>query len=243
MAYQDFAAVYDRMMADVDYAGLCDRMLTLLQRRGHTPRLVLDAACGTGSFTKQLADHGLDVIGVDCSEEMLNAARTKLEGRSVLLLCQDLCRLDLYGTVDTVFCTLDGLNHLTDKRALKTALRRIALFLEPGGFFVFDVNTLYKHQHILGNNTFVMEEDGLFAVWQNGSGPAGIVQIDLEIFVAEGERYTRLRESFPERAYSSAEWRTMLQATGFAFLGWYDFDTLGPVRKTGEKMICVARRV
>ena len=85
----------------------------------------------------------------------------------MLFLCQPMEALDLYGTVNAAVCTLDSLNHITDPDTLREVLRRVSLFLEPGGLFVFDVNTPYKHREVLGNHTFVYDLEGLYCVWQN----------------------------------------------------------------------------
>ena len=142
MSYSDFANVYDSLMQGVDYPKMCEKYLSLLKLHSHTPRLVLDAACGTGAFTFELCSRGFDVVGVDCSQEMLSVARERI-GDKALLLCQELQHLDLYGTIDTVFCTLDGLNHITDFDELRASIKKIALFTEPCGMFIFDVNTLF----------------------------------------------------------------------------------------------------
>src|SRR4030065_1024204 len=40
---------------------------------------VLDAGCGTGNYTIELAKRGANVVGVDSSEEMLDRARGKAQ--------------------------------------------------------------------------------------------------------------------------------------------------------------------
>ncbi len=239
--YTQFANVYDRLMQDVDYVKLCDQMLFVSESFGHRPHLVLDAACGTGSFTLQLATRKLDVIGVDQSPEMLAVARKKLQGTNTLLLCQDLKALDLYGTVDTAFCTLDGLNHITNKNDLVRILKKIALFLDPGGLFLFDVNTVYKHKKILGNNIFVSEENGIYLVWQNRCRQ-NTVTMDMDVFVNGENGYTRICEQITERAYSHDELCGLLQQAGLYVLKTFDFNTMRRPGTKSEKIIYVVRK-
>ena len=243
MPYSDFSKVYDRLMQGADYPALCDRYLKLLAMHSHTPRLSLDAACGTGAFTFELVRRGIDVIGVDCSPEMLNIARERL-GADALLLCQRLEDLDLFGTIDTVFCTLDGLNHITDKEELIRSLRRIALFLEPSGKFIFDLNTVYKHQTVLGDNTFVIEDEDIYAVWSNEYCGGGLSRMELDFFVEQEDgRYQRFSECIEEQAYEISEFEKMLENSGFKTLGIYDFDNGSDVRQDSEKIIFVAERI
>ena len=114
--YGNFASVYDRLMSDVDYKARTDRLLQLFNKYDRTPSLILDLACGTGGFSNELAEKGLEGIGVDMSEEMLSAARenSARRGTDVLYLCQKAEELDLYGTVDGAVCCLDSRNAIPD---------------------------------------------------------------------------------------------------------------------------------
>ena len=239
--YKDFSLVYDELMSDVDYKKLCALALKLCKKHNHTPRLVLDAGCGTGSFALELTKKGIDVIGVDASFDMLSVAREKL-GASVTLICQTLQDLDLYGTIDTCFCMLDTFNHITDYDQLQKALCKISLFLEPNGLLIFDVNTVYKHKEVLGNNIFTEQTDDIYMVWQNSLRKDGVsVNIVLNFFVAdENDRYIRLQESFDERAYTQEQLHSLLENAGFEVVQTCDFSG-GEVEKTSEKIIYVAR--
>ena len=240
--YQDFSCVYDRLM-ETDYSALADYIGALFIKYSASLKIVLDAACGTGSLALQLAQRGFSVIGVDASADMLAIARNKTAHEDVLLLCQPLEELDLYGTVEGAVCTMDGLNHIIDKRLLKRALKRIALFLEPGGLFIFDVNTPYKHREILGDNTFILEDDGVFLSWRNQyEGSNGIVDITLDCFTEQNGSYRRFTEQFAERAYSEQEWREMLQTTGFSLLDRFAFLSFRRPGTACEKVTYITRR-
>ena len=147
-----FDRYYDALTADVDYRAHGAYLKRLAERHGGRFRLVLDLACGTGSLAVELARLGAEVIAVDGSGEMLAQAMNKSAGLTppVLYLCQGMEELDLYGTVDTTLCTLDSLNHLPDREALRRVFHRVWLFTEPGGLFLFDMNTPYKHREVLG---------------------------------------------------------------------------------------------
>ena len=76
-AYTSFARVYDMFMDNVPYEEWCDYITGLLKEYGISNGLVLDLGCGTGSMTELLAARGFDMIGVDCSEDMLEIALEK----------------------------------------------------------------------------------------------------------------------------------------------------------------------
>ena len=127
--YGLFSSFYDRLMSDMDYEGRAAYLLSLFARfrPEKPPDTLLDLACGSGGLSLPLAARGIDVIGVDGSDEMLARAREKADqaGMSLLLLCQDMRELDLYGTVDGAVCVLDSLNHLCRTDDLAEAFRRL----------------------------------------------------------------------------------------------------------------------
>ena len=213
--YAALSGFYDRLMRDVDYAARADYLLSLfhLHRPQKPPGTLLDLACGSGSLAMKLSERGIDVIGVDGSEDMLSAASDKSvkTGIPLMLLCQDMRALDLYGTVDGAVSVLDSLNHLCSTGGLSEVFKRLFLFIEPGGLFIFDVNTIYKHRFVLGDNAFVFEEDDFLCVWRNRLiKRTSEVDMQLDFFVKQGNGYTRLTDSLRERAYSEGTLKRLL---------------------------------
>jgi len=243
--YDNFACVYDVLMRDADYEGRTEYLFKLFKKYGAVPTLLLDVACGTGGFSNLFALKGVEVIGVDMSEEMLMAARENSAelGTDVLFLCQKAEELDLYGTVDGAICCLDSINHITDKKELQRSFDKISLFLEPQKLFIFDVNTEYKHEKILGNNTFVMDEDDVYCIWQNSyNEKKKITDITLDFFVKDGEIYERSGEEFSERAYDFGQLTEMLENAGFTVEEIFDDMTENPICDTTERAIFVCRK-
>lgn len=241
MAYCDgFASVYDTFTADVDYSAQADFVLTVMHNAGLDGRTVLDLACGTGSLTEELAERGCEVVGVDISEEMLAEAREKCVrfGENVLLLCQDMCELDLFGTVDCAVCALDSLNHLDGIESVRKAMERVFLFLEPGGVFVFDVNTVYKHREVLSNNTFVRETARSFLVWQNELRKDGVtVDMYIDVFGLRPDgTYSRASDDITETAYERDVLETLLGSIGFESVTVYGEDGEKTVRADEQRL-------
>lgn len=232
-AYSSFAVHYDGLMQVANYTARADYICAVLEKLSHCAGLTLDLACGTGNLTVELAKRGFDIYGVDGCAEMLMQAQEKAaqEGLSLLFLCQNMQNLDLYGTVQTVVCTLDSLNHLTSLSDVKKAFARVSLFLEEGGYFLFDVNTVYKHRNLLSGKTFVYDTKDVYCVWQNGLvDEKDRVRISLDFFEKTGAVYRRSSTHFYERAYDENVLRELLQETGFSTVHvWEDgtFETPG----------------
>ncbi len=243
-SYGVFADFYDELTMNVNYRERAEYVLSILRSLGHEPGLCLDLACGTGELTVELKSLGVDVYGVDGSEEMLSVALEKSaeRGLDILFLCQKMQSLDLYGTIDTCVCTLDSINHLTEIADVQAAFDRVSLFMNPGGYFIFDVNTPYKHREVLADNTFVYDTDEVFCVWQNSTDSTGLTDIDLSFFVPDGELYERFDESFSERAYTREELTEMLRKAGFELVAVYGDMTLEPPREDEQRAVYVVRK-
>ncbi len=243
MSYSAFARYYDRLTRNVGYAAHADYLCRLLEHLGHAAGLTLDLACGTGSLTLELAKRGFDVYGLDASPEMLSEAQQKAaeDGRNILFVCQQMQSMDLYGDVDTAVCMLDSINHITSAADLQESFRRIALFLNPGGYFIFDANTVYKHRKILANNVFVYDMEDVYCVWENHCEPESArVSISLDFFERRGDAYFRSSEHFQERAYRLDRLQSMLEAAGLRVVGvWNDMTFEKPGPKT-ERIVVAA---
>ncbi len=245
--YQQFANYYDILTENVNYrerAGYFDQLL----KRYHNERgILLDLACGTGGLSIPLSQMGYDVIGVDGSSEMLSFAMSKAgeAQQQILFLCQRMDQLDLYGTVDATICALDSLNHVTDLATLQQILERVSLFTNPGGIFLFDVNTPYKHREILANNVYVYDCPEVYCVWQNEYQEQDqVVNIQLDFFQPQGKgSYRRSTESFQERAYSQEILTQLLEQAGFGLLDLFEGDTFHAPTPTTQRWVLVAEKL
>ncbi len=244
--YGTFSNYYDILTGDVDYKGRADYLYGLFKSFGAVPTLMLDLACGTGNFSLAFADMGIEVIGVDPSDEMLSVARSKAceRGKNILFLCQSGQELDLYGTVDGAVCCLDSINHITDTDELKKLFARVSLFLEKGKLFIFDVNTVYKQRCVLADNTFVRETEDMFFVWQNSFDErSNTTEIYLDFFREQDGVYLRESEDFCERAYTDAELKSILNEVGLKVEAVYEDMTQHSPTEESQRNVYVVRKV
>lgn len=245
-AYSHFAKYYDELTENVGYAKRADFFHSILSGYMELPSILLDLACGTGSLSLEFAALGYEVIGVDRSAAMLSKAMEKsaAAGRDVLFLRQNAARLDLYGTVDACVCALDSINHFSGEAQLRRAFCRVSLFTRPGGLFLFDVNTPYKHREVLGDRCFVYDLDKVYCVWQNQYRRENdAVDISLDFFEPMGDgKYQRTQESFSERIFSGEFLLEALGDSGFELLAVYGDDIFAPQGPETQRLIYVARK-
>lgn len=244
-SYNAFAAYYDELMEDARYEERCRFILDAAVRFRHDMGRTLDLACGTGSLTLLLKQHGVDVFGADGSVEMLSEAMQKALAADVhiLFVCQDMRALALPETIDTCVCTLDSLNHLTDADEVQRVFDGVARYMNSGGMLLFDVNTVYKHREILGDNVFVMENERVFCVWQNFPRENDVVEIALDFFAETDGVYTRFSEDIAERAYTDEQLRQMLDGAGFEVLAVCGDLTFAAPQPDEQRVIYIARKL
>ncbi len=245
--YGVFSQFYDRLTDNAEYRERAEYIRTLLSGFGVDGGTIIDLACGTCSLSFELMKLGYDIIGVDASSEMLSIAQRKAFEQGIeppLLICQKLQELDLYGTSEAAVCTLDSINHITEPRDVKAVFKRLRYFLNPGGIFIFDVNTPYKHREVLGNNTFVLEDDDVYCVWQNSLDACDdIVEINLDFFENEDGVYHRSCESFSERAYQINDIKKWLKEAGFETLAVYDEMSKNPICEKTQRAVFAAKKI
>lgn len=243
--YSEFARYYDKLIYNVDYKQLAGYFVKLFECYGTKPSLLLDLACGTGNLSVEFSKLGIEVIGIDASIDMLSVARQKSmeQDCDILFLNQKMQELDLFGTVDGVVSSLDSINHLTCMDDVKATFDRVSLFLNSGGLFIFDVNTVYKHRSFLSGATFVYDLPDVYCVWQNDCVTRNnIVNMRLDFFVPGDKGYLRYSESVSERAYSIEEISTLLERSGMKLICVFDYLTMEAPKEKALKLVFIAKK-
>lgn len=258
-AYTGFARVYDLFMDNVPYGEWSRYLLSLLKEYGAKDGIVLELGCGTGKMTRLLSRAGYDMIGIDNSEEMLQMAReaeyeakeypavqAESESREdILYLLQDMREFELYGTVKAVVSICDCVNYILEEKELLQVFRLVNNYLDPGGVFIFDLNTLYKYREVLGENVICENrEEGSF-IWENFyDEKEKLNQYDLTLFLREEESsplYRKYEETHFQRGYELKQVKMLLEQAGMEVLAVYDGYTREPVRDDSQRVTVIAR--
>lgn len=267
-AYTDFASVYDTFMDNTPYEEWAKYIVGLLKAYGvsevsgeikeHKEALdaernvVVDLGCGTGTLTELLADAGYDMIGIDNSQEMLNIALDKREqsGKEILYLLQDMREFELYGTAGAIISVCDSLNYLLEEEDICETFRLVNNYLYPGGVFIFDFNTVYKYETVIGDTTIAENREDCSFIWENYyDEESQLNEYDLTIFVRmpdeQGEAddgiFRRFSETHYQRGYTLEQMKALVERAGMKFVTAIDADTHGAVHEESERIYIVAR--
>lgn len=242
-AYHELAFSYDRLTNDVDYEATVKFYEEILKREGVQPRTAVDLACGTGSVALLLAKKGLQVTAVDMSWEMLTVAQQKAQeaGTDIRFVCQSLQQLHLPVGVDLAVCALDSMDYILDPDDCAQAIKRVYKALNPGGCFIFDVNTPEKLRAMDGQ-IFLDEDDDVFCVWRGEfDEQTNICSYGMDLFRRSGNVWQRSFEEHQEYAYSAQQLVQYLRDAGFTSIGVYG-DRKFAAPQAGEQRIYLKAR-
>ena len=243
--YTNFAKVYDLFMDNVPYDKWVEQIKDILYKENIKDGLICDLGCGTGAITERLANLGYDMIGIDNSYDMLDVAMEKkyASGNDILYLCQDMREFELYGTVRAIISRCDSLNYIRELSELKEVFAWVNNYLDPDGLFIFDMNTEYKYQNILGDNTFAEVREQASFIWENTYDiDKRINEYDLNLFIKlEGDNYKRFEERHVQKAYTFDEILSAIDSSNMVLEKYLDADTFGDVSEKTERILFVAR--
>ena len=237
--YDAWARVYDHLTENVEYEARSAYISGFFLQYGVEPGAqVLDLACGTGSISRCLLERGYRVTGVDLSADMLTIAQSKCPDGAFYQA--SMTAYSAPAQFDACVCLLDSINHLTALSDVEDCFCRVAENLRPGGLFLFDVNTVYKHRQVLAGQTFVFDEEDYYLVWDNEALDDTAVRVLIDLFCYNGESYDRLSDSFTERAYTHRQLAAALSE--FEILGRYaELTTDAPGPET-QRVFYVCKR-
>lgn len=241
-SYENFATVYDELMDNVPYEEWAEFILCILKKNKITDGLILELGCGTGKLMSLLGKAGFDMIGVDNSVDMLQIAREKTSPEFLYLL-QDMREFELYGTVKAIVSVCDSINYITEKEELCEIFRLVNNYLDPGGLFIFDFNTIYKYQNVIGETVIAEDREDVSFIWFNEyDEESHLNDIDLKVFVQEEEDiYRKFQEEHIQRGYTLDEIKQVLEESGLVFLQAYDEYSNHEVHSGSERIVVVAQ--
>ena len=227
-------------MDNIPYEQWLDQITGILKKHGIDHGIVADLGCGTGKLTEMLSRSGYDMIGIDCSEEMLQKALERRDGTgsNILYLCQDMRSFELYGTCAAIVSRCDSINYLTSYEDLVACLKLVNNYLDPKGLFIFDVKTEFMYKELLGYNTFARNNDDGSYIWENAyDEKRRINQYLLTLYIREEDHYLRIEELHEQKAFTMEELQRAAKEAGLLWVSAIDSDTEGPVEPDTTRML------
>jgi len=249
--YQRFATVYDLMGADDHSIKMTEYCRKIFRKFKIKPTIGLELCCGTGTAIERFADMGILMGGLDGSAAMLARAAIKLRGRGVPLYHKQLPKFKILDQNDSrrtrrfdlVTCFYDSLNYLKNGRELQTSFRSVFRHLQPGGWFIFDMNTPEALKILWDEQVFADARDDLAWIWKNDYNPKNCsARCSTTFFEKKGKTWERFDEVHVERAYDNEAIKSSLRAAGFVVKGFYRCYSFHRPTKNTYRICAVAQR-
>jgi len=197
-----------------------------LEELGIAPEKVLDIACGEGSFAVGMAKLGYEVTGVDQSPQMIALAESRAaeEDMSVKFFVEDMRSIPFFNEFDLVTCFFDSLNYMLTIKDLQEAFQKAYQALKPGGFYIFDMNTIFGLAvEWMQAKTYIQNEadDFIEIHRQEYDYENQIATMHITIFKQQGDLWERIDEAHHERGYPIADLQYLLSQLGFEITGMF----------------------
>jgi ubiquinone/menaquinone biosynthesis C-methylase UbiE len=174
---------------------------------------------------------------------MLTVASQKAQEQDnqPVFVCQRLQELHLPRGVDLAVCALDSLDYITNPDDCREAIGRVYKVLNPGGMFIFDVNTPEKLRAMDGQ-VFLDEDDDVYCVWRGEfDAESNICSYGMDLFQRQGQVWHRTFEEHREYAYSQQQLTQFLKDAGFTSIRVYG-DRRFDAPRPGEQRIYFSAR-
>lgn len=240
--FNEIASYYDSLMAGVPYKLWVDYLEGILRRLDYHPNTVLDVACGTGNVSEILAERGYQVVGIDISQPMIEAAKRKRS--NVEYHAQDVAELNLGRQFDLAISLFDSLNYVIDPDQLRRGMTRVAEHLVTGGLFIFDVNTIYAlSNHFFDQANLSPNREPRY-VWRSEyDHSTRICRVDMTFEVTENGAKRQFKEVHYQRGHTLEELAQWLMEAGFEVVETFHAYRFRKPNRRSDRVFFVARKL
>ena len=139
----------------------------------------------------------------------------------------------------------DCVNYVAEPEELLEVFRLVNNYLDPAGIFLFDFNTRFKYERVLGNRTFAESRDECSFIWDNYYyEDEKMNEYELTLFIREeGTRklFRKYQETHYQRGYTLEEIKALIERSGMEYLRAYDAYSKHPANAQSERILVAAR--
>ena len=240
-SYEKLSNYYDEIiLKDIDYKNIKEFIL----RKTENKNYYLDLGCGTANLSSLIGEYFKETYLIDISENMLALASNKFYDKNIKFKAFNISMTDinlLGEKFSLVSSTIDSLNYIQKAKEIKEVFTHVYNLLEDNGVFIFDLNSKYKLENILGNNTFIYDEDDIFYTWENFLDETTI-DMYLNFFIKRDDTYKRFTEVHTEKIYETEFIRNTLKDVRFTEIEIYDNYKEKEINNKSERITFVVRK-
>lgn len=171
------------------------------------PNSVIDIGCGQGAFLEHLVFNDVKAFGIDLSLEQINICQNK----NLNVACMPLEEvLEKYDCATAIF---DVINYIP-KKELENFFKSANVVLNQGGFFIFDVNSLFGFEEVAQGSLTLNLEDKFIAIDANFE--KNQLTTDITLFSqTQGDLFTKEYDSIQQYYHSIDDLKKALNKASF----------------------------
>ena len=236
MSYEKFAYYYDSLMDPQFY----DDYLVFIKKHTDHVEEILELGCGTSELAIRLSKAGYRIFATDLSNDMIEVSKQKAMYENVDLMLQKVDMTDFSTSyqLDLILCLCDSLNYIINEDDIIKTFKNVFMSLKNDGYFIFDVNSLYKMNVIL-DDYIEQEEDEEFSFkWSVKNINEGEVIHD--VYILDKLENELVEETHHQKTYAVSQYKKWLNSVGFTNIELYsDFKEY---KEECERIIFVCRK-
>jgi SAM-dependent methyltransferase len=212
-----YSRYYNLLYKDKDYKSEADYVYDKLKSFAPDLKQILELGTGTGIHAELLQNKGLQVTGIELSEEMAKQAREK----GIECYVNDCSEFNLGKKFGAIISLFHVISYITENEKLIKTFRKVYDHLGPEGIFLFDVwysPAVYN----LNPETRIKRIENEELKITRLAEPAlhsnrNIVDVNYEVIIEEKQngKITRINETHPMRHFSLPEIQLLSSLTGF----------------------------
>jgi SAM-dependent methyltransferase len=250
-AFDAYAAYYDLLYRDKDYAGEADYIHSLMIAHSESALHILELGCGTGAHAEALVKRGYRVSGVDLSERMIENARRRVGGIPAPSRPEfnkgDLRDYRDNNLYDGVLALFHVMSYQTRDEDLRQAFGTASAHLQPGGLFIFDYwhgPGVLSDPPVVRSRVISDEQTRVTRTATPSMRPdANQVDVEFDVTVETGGQTTHFCETHLMRYLFLPEIQLCLVQAGMLHLDTYAWMTSKPAGPQNWYACTVARKI
>ena len=206
----------------------------LLQVLQSESQQVIDIGCGQGEFCNILELNGVKTLGVDLSKKQIELAKLnfpELEFKAIDIA-------DINEQFECATATFDVINYISEKN-LKEFFTNTNQILKDGGYFIFDINTLFGFEEIAQGALLIDKEDIFIGIDAKFNGHS--LFTELTVFTKEDHNYNKQTGTIEQFYHSNKLLESTLKDAGFEIIKSIDFSLHSD--EENDKIILVCKKL
>lgn len=231
MGLELYARIEEYLDFEEEVRRLHKEFLGLLFKK--KPNTVLDIGCGQGAFLEHLKFNDVEAFGIDLSVEQIAICQNK----GLNVACMPLEKVSQ--TFDCATAIFDVVNYIPTKE-LQNFFSQANVVLHQGGFFIFDVNSLFGFEEVAQGSLTLNLEDKFIAI--DATFEKNQLKTDITLFSqTQGDLFTKEYDSIQQYYHSIEALKKALKEASFDVEEIINFNLHG--FDETDKLIFVCKKI